>query len=406
MRFDLHLRDVVKRQIVAATQAMAAWEGDPDIKEKERAEIFTRLVPYAHTVERQGLRVGGVDGSGDFPSLSYSDSAVYFSIAHGVIYESCPSSGLRELPVLVDPVVHVTWIPEDEDARTSALLAAFTELAGRPVEAVVEKSDYRAIRKGLGVKTGSVSDLVNGFITPHPTDTGNLGIQLRSSAELGAALRLICSAQAPTYVLVDTTFSLPLVSSSSSSLFFEHLKRLCCVEARERGVGFFAISKSHGLPSVGLIETIAREKVQPVNTPTAEHWYLRLPIPGVDEWGFPLPGGKRVPPHGAVSYLFRIHRNTPVMRLDMDVDYWRLHIRGTTEHATQANERRVFEDLDYASHDQRGFGYPYPIKACHDRTSMTYAERTALKKQIIDAAVAAGMSRSLFKDVSIATGHA
>jgi hypothetical protein len=33
------------------------------------------------------------------------------------------------------------------------------------------------------------------------------------------------------------------------------------------------------------------------------------------------------------------------------------------------------------------------------------AERTALKKQIIEAAVAKGMKRSLFKDVSSSTGH-
>ena len=72
---------------------------------------------------------------------------------------------------------------------------------------------------------------------------------------------------------------------------------------------------------------------------------------------------------------------------------------------TQANERRLFEDLDYASHDQRCFGYPYPIKAAHDRASMTKTERVALRKQVIDAAVRAGMRRSLFRDASRATGH-
>ena len=121
---------------------------------------------------------------------------------------------------------------------------------------------------------------------------------------------------------------------------------------------------------------------------------------------FPLPAGKRVPPHGAVSYLVRFHRNTPIMRLDMDLEYWHKVLRGETDLDTVANESKMFGDLDYTSHDQRAFGYPYPIKACHDRTSMKMAERVALRKQIVDAAVGAGMKRGLFKDVSIATGHA
>jgi hypothetical protein len=222
---------------------------------------------------------------------------------------------------------------------------------------------------------------------------------------MGAALRLICSDQRPDYVLVDTTMSLPLVTQNGS-LFFEHLKRLCCVEATQRGVGFFALSKSHGLPSIEQVEALVRETARAMGNAHAEHWFIRLPIPNVDPWAFPLPDGKRVPPYGAVSYLVRFHRNTPIMRLDVDFNYWQQYLRGADDAATSASEAKVFGDLDYASHDQRAFGYPYPIKACHDRTSMKMAERVALRKQIVDAAVAAGMKRTLFKDVSIATGHA
>ena len=87
------------------------------------------------------------------------------------------------------------------------------------------------------------------------------------------------------------------------------------------------------------------------------------------------------------------------------IEYWKQRIRGATEDETRANERRVFENLDYASHDQRCYGYPYPVKAAHDRASLTRPERVALRKQIVDAAVRAGMKRSLFRDAAIATGH-
>ena len=125
-----------------------------------------------------------------------------------------------------------------------------------------------------------------------------------------------------------------------------------------------------------------------------------MPIAGIDEWELPLIEGRQIPPVGAVSYLFRLHRNTPVMRLDMDRVWWEESIRENPN-----AELQVFSELDYCGHDQRAYGYPFPIKACHDRTRLSMAERLVMKKQIIDSAVAQGMKRSLFKDVSMATGH-
>src|SRR5262249_5184628 len=150
----------------------------------------------------------------------------------------------------------------------------------------------------------------------------NIAVHLRSAGELGEALRLLTAETRPDYVLVDTTFSLPLVGIPIGSLFFEHLKRLCCVEARRRGTGFFALSKSHGLPSVESLEELAREKCGLPQGQVAEHWLFRVPTPEQDGWSLSLAGGKRLPPPGAVSYLFRLHRTTPVFRLDMDRTFW------------------------------------------------------------------------------------
>ena len=107
-----------------------------------------------------------------------------------------------------------------------------------------------------------------------------------------------------------------------------------------------------------------------------------------------------------MTYLVRFHRNTPVMRLDMDSTYWEQCVKGASKAETLQNEKRIFEDLDYSSHDQRCFGYPYPIKAGHDRASLSEQERVALRKMVIDAAVSAGISRAQFRNASTATGHA
>lgn len=403
MRFAVHVRADLKERLNALASEMSAWDGAARVSEAETQQIRERIEFFEHTAHRPGLTLAGVDGSGDYPALSYGDSFVYVTVAQGTLYTSDPHSGLRELPCPGTELLDFCWIPEDEVQRFESINGAFTRMVGQPIEDVIAASDYAQLKERHARRKSSVSELAAELIRPHAADTGNLAIQLRSVGELSSALKLIRSHEAPRYVLLDSTMTLPFVSRAKNSLFQEHLKRLCCVEARHRGIGFLALSKSHGLPSIELIETLADEAAGQRST---EHWYLRLPRPGQDDWQLSLLKDRTVPPHGAVSYLVRFHRNVPVMRLDLDQHFWESHLRGATDAETRLNEQRLFEDLDHASHDQRAYGYPYPIKAGHDRASMTEAERVALRKMIIDAAVAAGMRRANFKNASAATGHA
>ena len=401
MRFDLHLRRELTEQLDGLAAQMTAWEAQESIGEPELERIRTAIVPFSHTTSRDGLVVAGVDGSGDYPALSYADSYVYLSLAQAAIYEASPTSGLREMVPVPAPLIDFVWLPGQQDTRAANMDAAFARLAGVPLQQVIERSDYLAL-KG---KAQTVTSAMRHLVRPHASDSGNLAIQLRSTAELSAALRQLETLPQGGYLFVDGTFSLPFVGRPDLSLFHEHLKRLCCVVARESGVCFMALSKSHGLPGIETLEGLARERCGLESREMAEHWYLRVPTQARDGWQMTLTGDRRIPPVGAVSYLVRFHKNVPVLRIDMDHTYWAARIVGADSEETRANERRLFEDLDYASHDQRCFGYPYPIKAAHDRASMTKAERVALRKQVIDAAVRAGMRRSLFRDASRATGH-
>lgn len=405
MRFNIHLRSAVREQISQLAETMKSWEEQPRLTDDDCASIEKNLAFFPHTTQAPDLFVGGSDGSGDFPAVSYGDSFVYVSVAQSTLYASSPITGLREVEAIVEPLVHFAWLPEEAKANFQAYDEAFAYLAGKSLEEVIELSDYRHLKAIASGKNSPLTLLKKELIRPHASDTGNVGLQLRSTAELGATLRLIQQAKQLQYVLIDTTLSLPLVTRQDTSLFYEHLKRLCCVEARQRGIGLFALSKSHGLPAMELIEEIAQAKQADTNNRVAEHWYLRLPIPEVDRWHFGLGRGRRLPPIGAVTYLVRFHRNVPVMRLDMDRVYWETVVLGKTSQETRANEQKIFTALDYTCHDQRAYGYPYPIKSAHDRVSLTKSERVALRKQIIDAAVEAGMTRALFRDVSMATGH-
>lgn len=402
MRFDLHLREDLRSKVSDLARRMSEWEERPPLGSDDKRRLREAIIPFEHTVAGDDLTIGGVDGTGDFPSVSYADSFVHVAVAQGVLYATDARSGLRETEAL-KPVVEMVWLPEEEARRREGLDAAFAALSGRSVEEVIAASDYRVLKTQRARTAQTAEELLERLIRPHASDMANLGIQLRSTAELGAALRLI--ERKPKFVLIDGTLSLPLVTRSGESLFFEHLKRLCCVVALETGVGFLALSKSHGVRSIELVEEMAAEKLGLPPGVHPEHWFMRIPVQDEDGWETPLVEGRTLPPVAAMTYLVRLHRSTPVMRLDVDLSWWRRHLRGSDEAETRRRERLLFQDIDRCSHDQRCYGYPYPIKAGHDRASLSEPERVALRKQIVDAAVRAGLKPSLFRSASKATRH-
>ena len=405
MRFDLNLRTTVKQQLQEVAHQMQSWQGQNLIDDREISLIKENLQFFEHQTSRTNLKVAGVDGSGDFPMLSYADSFVYLSVAQATIYQSDPVHGLKELAPTPETIINVGWIPENRHEGYAALDKVHEQIAGRSLLEVIEQSDYRQLKAQETKKSFTPESLLKGLIRPHASDVGNLAIQLRTTAEMSAALSAIASKNCPDYILMDTTYSLPLLASRTSSLFFEHLKRLCCVEARKKGVGFFTLSKSHGLPSMELLEKLAKEIRGLEDGKVAEHWYLRIPEQSQDGWQLTLAEGRRIPPPGAVSYLVRFRSSTPVLRIDMDREYWNKYVKSEDKTETLVRESQIFADLDYTCRDQRVYGYPYPIKAAHDRASLTDAERVALRKQLIAEAVKEGMSPKLFRDVSQATGH-
>jgi hypothetical protein len=288
MRFDLHLRDIVRNQIQMLAEEMQSWQVQNCIEDVEADRIRQNICCFEHTTHRAELKVAGVDGSGDFPMLCYADSFIYLSVAQGTVYEVDVLTGLKEASPMPKPVFEFHWIPGSEFEGVKAIAESFYKLAGKPLNEVIQQSDYRQLKRQYTHKSYSVEELLEGLIFPHASDTGNLAIQLRSTAELGAALQLIQGNFNPDYVLVDTTFSLPLVASRVNSLFYEHLKRLCCVEASRLEIGFFALSKSHGLPAIDSLEALVRDLQGLEPGKTAEHWFLRIPEVKRDGWRLSL----------------------------------------------------------------------------------------------------------------------
>lgn len=406
MRYDIHFRSDVIKKIEDVVEDIYTWNVDDTSAGDEIDSLAEYVVPFDHCVKPdRPFVVAGADGSGDFPCVTYGDSVVYLVTAMARAYEAASFGKLTEMKVTSADLVDFMWLPADKDKARGRYFDFFERLVDMPLDEICQKSDYYDLAKAHGSRLPSPVDLIDTLICPEAHDADNIGIQLLSTAEAGSLIRLMKRADAmdlegkPLYILEDTTLALPMVTAKST-LFLEIAKRYACVLARKKGFRYLTISKSHNMPNMDLIEDMVKKKV-----PSGEHWFMRIPATSNGEKKPQFLGTRSFPPIGAISYLFKFHRTTQPMRLDMDFQYWKENIWCDDKEEMQKREVQMFRDLDFASHDQRCYGYPYPVKACHDMVSLTNDERVALRKQIIDAAVRAGLKRKNFVDPSVLTGH-
>ena len=98
MRYDLSIRESVRTKVTALAKDMVDWEAKPRIQPKEQTWIKDNVKGFVHTTEVDEFRIGGVDGSGDYPSLTYADCYVHLGSAAGVIYKTNNLRGLVEEP--------------------------------------------------------------------------------------------------------------------------------------------------------------------------------------------------------------------------------------------------------------------------------------------------------------------
>ena len=403
MPIDFAVRQAARDQIFSMAQDMVRWEHTERISDAEKQDIRERIVSYTPTLELTGITYCGIDGTGEYPVLGYADSFIYATKSQCVQYRAQGRQGLKQVPPVIAPLFNVAWIPEaPESVRTQRFDRAISEMVGKPLETVISQSDYSEIKAQLIGKRYSVKETLNNLIRPHAHDAGNIGIQFRTIGELAALAHALEELDEVDVYFMDGTLSLPMITRDRLSLFHEHLKRWCCIRAREKNGSLVWLSKSHGLPGIDIIENLAGHVLEHNQS---SHWFIRLPLDPQD-WDLEVVDQRNLPPTGAVTYLWRTHAGMPVFRLDMDRNCWVTSIKGSDEIETRKKEIQLFQRLDYACHDMRCHGYPYPIKAAHDEAHWTKQDRLSLRKQVIDAAVAVGMKRSAFKSASQQTGHA
>src|SRR5207253_1439882 len=120
MRFDVHTRVGVRRQLDVLAAEMANWETQPRIAPEEVDQVRGLIQGFEHSTNGSKLSVAGVDGSGDYPAVSYGDSFVYVTVAQATTYRADSVVGLREVGPPAPPVIEFAWVPENETRRRAA----------------------------------------------------------------------------------------------------------------------------------------------------------------------------------------------------------------------------------------------------------------------------------------------
>ena len=179
--------------------------------------------------------------------------------------------------------------------------------------------------------------------------------------------------------------ALPLFSTDKA-LFFEIAKRYVCEYARIHGFRYLTLTKTHNIPYMGQIECEIQKRLH-----TNAHWFLRMPAeaPGKSKFGFL--GTRTIPPVGTVSYVVKFTSSTSPMRLDMSFGAWQQLVFCDDQEEQLRRERQLFRDLDFATHDRRCYGYPYPLKAARDKAVLTDKEREVLRRILVNEAARAGL---------------
>ena len=156
MRHTQHLRVEVRDRLSQLAEQMRDWQESPTISDRERARIVDSIQLFRHTTTAEPFTLAGVDGSGDYPSLTYADSFIYITVAQGTVYQLDPTSGLREVAPVISPPPEFTWLPSDEQKCREEWERAFERLVGQSIRSVVERSDYRSLKAAASGRNSSV----------------------------------------------------------------------------------------------------------------------------------------------------------------------------------------------------------------------------------------------------------
>jgi len=99
-----------------------------------------------------------------------------------------------------------------------------------------------------------------------------------------------------------------------------------------------------------------------------------------------LEGRGQIPPTHGVTYLFRFSDEMPVLRVDFDRFWWEENIQSQNKKEQKEREIKLFQEIDFLSHDARWYGYPCPLSFAHLLSTIDWESRQFLIERAVTIA--------------------
>lgn len=398
--FDRTLRLALQEIKSRGKDQEEKFKMDKDLILERLLTSFTPL-PVNHVFDEDFL-VGAVDGSGVAPLLQYEDVLVHLVTANLSLYatnsqEGEPLKGVRivNVPPLPDDgrLTEAFWIAMDErqkeehflkyikrvykiDDGDSILYPYFSEIKGEPITSIRDLQRYSKLSR-----ITSVEDVV---IFPPASSTQRVYDHIRWIAEAALAKRALQSELQLKYLFLDGALTLLIPEGREYPILAPNfMVRDVCSRARRKGVIVAGVSKSHTIPCWGLIADLARFRFG-----VGSHWFCRLPgEEGPEKRKLRILEGRRqIPPKNAVTYIFRFSEDMPVLRVDFDRIWWQENVLEDDIKEMKMKETKIFQEIDFLSHDARWYGYPCPLAFAHQRCTIAGEGRELLVEQAVSIA--------------------
>ena len=131
MRFDIHFRNDITEKIQGIVSDIKYWNVEEGVTCDDIEDLADYVTVFDHCpLPDRRFLIGGADGSGDFPCVTYGDSVVYLVVAMSRLFEASPAGKLIEKEVKGTDIVDFMWLPEDKRKAAGCFDAIFARLVG------------------------------------------------------------------------------------------------------------------------------------------------------------------------------------------------------------------------------------------------------------------------------------
>ena len=401
-----------------------AYQDDLDYLIKNLV-VFKPLPTKCH---HENFNVTAIDGSGADSLVMLNDIAIHLLTAGFAADKTCFADGTTEQlttrpPICTHPegLMRLIILREDkfkevweeflsfikynynEDLETIVLrvLRDFVyhkhalKFPSDPFPDIKSSIDLHkaAIIAGFKLYKSDIFNFSDWMVSPRAAAIQGWYEQFREVVEYSLAHSLLNSDTKFKYIFLDGSLNMLLSPGQEQPrLASNYLLRDLCKKSLNKETCIVAVSKTTTFP---FVYRIAQDLEKELGG--EKKWFVRIPSKHRNEPTLKLLENRpHIPPYYGVTYLFHFSSEVPILRIDLDYEWYMKNIYSTDTKIQKAKELELFQEIDWLSRDVRYFGYFFDLAFAHSSTVVSFAERDVVAEQLINYFAEQGENPKMF----------